>query len=347
MKRITLSTTKTYDVIIQPGALSRIGSLLKEKYSSGKVCVIADSTAGSLYAKEVMHSLAEEGFTPCQILFPAGEHSKNLTTYANIVEAMASENLTRSDVVLALGGGVVSDLAGFAAGTYMRGIDLVQVPTTLLSAMDAAVGGKSAVNLLNGKNLAGVFWHPSLVICDTETFKNLPESQIQDALAEAVKSAVVSDSTLIPKILERDLEYILERCLSIKKSLVEVDEKDTSIRQLLGFGHTIGHGIEKLSAYSISHGKAVAKGMVAEARAAYMMGYTQTDISGELISILNKIGIDTNLACSAEDLYHFALMDKKIQNGFITMVIPESIGKCTLKKISLSELERFIEAACQ
>ena len=178
-----------------------------------------------------------------------------------------------------------------------------------------------------------------------DTLRSEPEGRIRDGLSEALKHAVISDSSLVPRILERDYEYIIGRCLSIKKSLVEVDELDTGLRQLLNFGHTIAHGIEKLSAYSVTHGQAVAKGMVGEARAAYAMGYTSRDISGELAELLQQIGHDTSLNYDPEDLYRLALMDKKIKNGMINMIIPESIGKCTLRRISLKELRSFIEAA--
>ena len=346
MKRISITVPTSYDIIIESGALSRVGEFLSELYSPRKVCIIADSTAGSLYSDTVKASLRESGFTPSCVLFPAGEHSKNLTTYANVLEALASENLSRSDVVLSLGGGVATDIAGFVAGTYMRGIDLVHIPTTLLSAMDATIGGKAGVNLLQGKNLVGIFWEPRMVICDPETFKNLRETQIQDALAEGIKNAVISDASLISKIQAGDLEYMLERSLSIKKSLVEVDSNDKGLRQLLNFGHTVGHCIEKASSYSISHGQAVAIGMVAEAKAAFAMGYTNTDISGELADILKGLGLPTELRYSADELYEFALIDKKTYNGMIAPSIPESLGKCTLKKVTIAELSGFFNCAC-
>ncbi|MBO4235107.1 MAG: 3-dehydroquinate synthase [Firmicutes bacterium] len=346
MKRISITVPTSYDIIIDSGALSRVGGFLKELYSPRKVCIIADSNAGSLYSETVITSLRDSGFTPSRVLFPAGEHSKNLTTCANVLEALASENLSRSDVVLSLGGGVTTDIAGFVAGTYMRGIDLVHVPTTLLSAMDATIGGKAGVNLLQGKNLAGLFWPPRMVICDPDTFKNLREPQIQDALAEGIKNAVISDASMIPKIQAGDFEYMLERSLSIKKSLVEVDSNDKGLRQLLNFGHTIGHCIEKASSYSVSHGQAVSIGMVAESKAAFAMGYTNNDISGELTKILEGLGLPTTLRYSAEELYTFALIDKKISDGMIALTIPESIGKCTLKKVTLAELSEFFNRAC-
>jgi 3-dehydroquinate synthase len=309
--------------------------------------VITDSTVNHLYAQVVMTSLMESGYQTSKIVFPSGEHSKNLNTYANIMEALAEEGLTRSDAIVALGGGVVGDLAGFVASTYMRGIRYVQVPTTYIAAVDASVGGKTSINLLSGKNLAGVFWQPSLVFCDYKTFDSLPQVKLLDGIGEAVKCAAVSEASLLPHIIDGDFPYVIERCVSIKKSFVEADEQDKGLRQLLNFGHTIGHGLEKLSAFSITHGQGVAKGMVAEARGAYKMGLTPCDISGELESVLTDLGFDLSINYSADDLYQFALTDTKISGDTMTIVIPESLGKCRLQKISMSELRRFIHLSLE
>ena len=292
--------------------------------------------------KFVMTSLMEHGYQTSKIVFPAGEHSKNLTTYSNILEAMADEGLTRSDAVVALGGGVVGDLAGFAAATYMRGIPYIQIHTTYMAAIDASVGGKTGINLLCGKNLAGAFWQPSMVFCDYHTFDSLPPAKLMDGIAEAVKCAAVSEESLLPHIRKKDYEYVIERCVSIKKSIVEADERDTGLRQILNFGHTVGHGIEKLSSFSVSHGQAVAKGLIVEARAAYRFGLAPVDIASPLQDILAEMGFDLSVDYSPEEIYQYALMDKKIMGDRITMVIPESLGKCRLHKISLSELQKFI-----
>ena len=255
---------------------------------------------------------------------------------------MADEGLTRSDAVVALGGGVVGDLAGFAAATYMRGIPYIQIPTTYMAAIDASVGGKTGINLLCGKNLAGAFWQPSMVFCDYHTFDSLPPAKLMDGIAEAVKCAAVSEESLLPHIRKKDYEYVIERCVSIKKSIVEADERDTGLRQILNFGHTVGHGIEKLSSFSVSHGQAVAKGLIVEARAAYRFGLAPVDIASPLQDILAEMGFDLSVDYSPEEIYQYALMDKKIMGDRITMVIPESLGKCRLHKISLSELQKFI-----
>lgn len=343
MKKFVVSTDFPYEIIIGEDIIKNVGAYVRQCIPPCRLCVITDSTVNRAYAQVVVTSLMEAGYQTSKIVFPAGEHSKNLTTYSNILESMADEGLTRSDGVVALGGGVVGDLAGFVAATYMRGISYVQVPTTYMSAIDASVGGKTGINLLCGKNLAGAFWQPSLVVCDYKTFDSLPPVKLLDGVAEAVKCAVISEASLIPRIQAGDYEYVIERCVSIKKSVVEADERDTGLRQLLNFGHTVGHGIEKLSAFSVSHGQAVAKGLIVESRAAYRMGLTEADIAPELSALFEGLGFDLSIGYSADELYHYALMDKKISGDKISMVIPDSIGKCRLQKISLSELKRFVE----
>ncbi|MGN0658147.1 MAG: 3-dehydroquinate synthase [Emergencia sp.] len=343
MKKFVVTTDKSYDILIGENIIGDVGAYIAQCIPPCRICVITDSTVNNTYAQVVMTSLMEHGYQTSKIVFPSGEHSKNLITYSNIMEALADEGLTRSDAIVALGGGVVGDLAGFAAATYMRGISYVQIPTTYMAAIDSSVGGKTSVNLQCGKNLAGVFWQPDLVVCDYRTFDSLPPGKLLDGISEAVKCAVVAESSLLPHILDHDYEYVIERCVSIKKSVVEADECDRGLRQILNFGHTVGHGLEKLSAYSITHGQAVAKGMVAESRAAYRMGLTDADISARLADILSGLGLDLSLDYSSDDLYHYALMDKKICGDKITMVIPESVGKCRLQKISLSELKEFIQ----
>ncbi len=342
MKKFAVSTARPYDIIIGKNILEKAGAYINTCLPPCRLCIITDSTVNSIYAQVVMTSLMEHGYQTSKIVFPAGEHSKNLTTYSNILEAMADEGLTRSDAVVALGGGVVGDLAGFAAATYMRGIPYIQIPTTYMAAIDASVGGKTGINLLCGKNLSGAFWQPSMVFCDYHTFDSLPPAKLMDGIAEAVKCAAVSEESLLPHIRKKDYEYVIERCVSIKKSIVEADERDTGLRQILNFGHTVGHGIEKLSSFSVSHGQAVAKGLIVEARAAYRFGLAPVDIASPLQDILAEMGFDLSVDYSPEEIYQYALMDKKIMGDKITMVIPESLGKCRLHKISLSELQKFI-----
>lgn len=344
MTTLTVSTSKPYDIKIGRGSLEQTGSYMASIFDPCKVAVLTDSIVDGYYADSLLAQLRANGFSADKILFPGGEHSKNAGTYVNILEALAADGLSRSDVILALGGGVVSDLAGFVAGTYLRGLPYVVVPTTFQGAIDAAIGGKTGINLNSGKNLAGVIWQPSLVVCDPDTFQTLPAATMLDGIAEAVKYAVISEASLIDKILAGDYAYVLERCVSIKKSLVEVDERDRGLRHILNFGHTIGHGIEKLTSYRISHGRAVAKGMIAESLGAYRTGLAPRDISGDLSDLLEALGFDVSLTYDASRLCQLALNDKKIAEGKITMIIPESIGKCHLKKLALDELFELITA---
>ncbi len=347
MKKFVVSTDRSSEILIGKDFLRNAGAYISSCIPPCHLCIITDSTVNNIYSQVVMTSLMEHGYRTSKIVFPSGEHSKNLNTYSNILEALADESLNRSDGIVALGGGVVGDMAGFTAATYMRGISYVQIPTTYLAAVDASIGGKTGINLLSGKNLVGAFWQPSMVLCDCKTFDSLPPAKLQDGIAEAVKCAAVSEASLIPHIQSHHYEYVIERCVSIKKSFVEADERDMGLRQILNFGHTIAHGIEKITSYGVSHGQAVAKGMIIEARAAYKMGLTDTDISDELTDILISMGFNPVSCSKVEELYRYALMDKKITGDKITMVIPETLGKCRLQKITLSELKQFIQAGIE
>jgi 3-dehydroquinate synthase len=324
------------------GLLAQTGALMAEQLKPCKVCLITDSRVNGIYAQVVMTSLMEHGFQASKIVFPEGEHSKGITSFMNILEALSEENLSRSDMIVALGGGVVGDLSGFTAATYLRGIRYIQVPTTYLAAVDSSVGGKTGINLRTGKNLAGAFWQPSMVICDYKTFDTLENSELLNGAAEAIKSGMIMEAGLIDKVLARDYEHVIGRCISIKKSIVEADERDTGMRQLLNFGHTVGHSLEKLSAYKISHGHAVARGMVVESRAAFRMGLTEFDASPYLKETLERCGFDLSIPFPVEDILRYALNDKKISGDSIAMVIPEAVGKCRLQKIPLSELGQFL-----
>lgn len=342
MEKFRVSASSEYDIYIGSCIINNIGSYINDILPPCKICLITDSNVNSLYSQVVISSLMEAGFQTVKIVFPAGEHSKNLSTYTNIVSALAEEGITRSDSIISLGGGVVSDIAGFVASTYMRGISYIHIPTTLLSSIDASVSGKTSINLPNGKNLIGSFWQPSLVVCDTKLFETLDAHQLQDGMAEAVKSAVVSEASLLGHIYKNEIDYIVKRCISIRKSFVEADERDTGIRQLLNFGHTIGHAVEKLSSYNIPHGQAIATGMIIEARAAYRMGLTNTDISYDLSNIFSSIGFNTQLPSYDDTLYQLTLKDKKICNNNITVIVPEEIGKATLQKLPINMLKEYI-----
>ena len=342
MNKITINTNPSYDVIIEDNLLNSVDKYILEYISPCKVCIITDSTVNSLYANKVKFNMEKSGFITSKVVFPPGEHSKSLANYSNIIEAIGNEGLTKSDCIIALGGGVVGDLAGFVASSYMRGIKYIQIPTSYLAALDSSVGGKTGINLLRGKNLVGSFWNPLLVLCDPTVFNTLPTVKRMDGIAEAVKNAVVTDKNLLEPIKTNSYTYVIERCVSIKKSIVEADQYEESLRQLLSFGHLIGHAIEKLSGYSVSHGHAIAAGMVFEARAAYKMGLTDNDITQELTELLDDLGFITSINYSIDDLYEYAIMSKRINKNMINIVIPIEIGKCKLAKLELSRLKEYL-----
>jgi len=270
-----------------------------------------------------------------------------MQTLSDALEFLAAEQLTREDCVLALGGGVVGDLAGFAAGCYLRGIHYVQVPTTLLAAVDSAVGGKTGIDLSAGKNLAGLFWQPSAVICSTDCLATLPEETFLDGVVEAIKTGVLSDEALYTLIeqglIEENLEGIIASCVAYKAGVVEADEREGNTRKYLNLGHTIGHAIEACSGYTISHGRAVAAGLAMISRAAVAMGFCDELAARRIIELLSKLGLPTDTEFSTEELAQAALHDKKRSGNRLTLVLPTSIGSCVLHDIDMGELPKVIE----
>ena len=334
-----------YDVKIGPGLLDECGNLALEALGKRRTAVITDSNVQKLYLGRLVSSLERAGMEPCSFVFPAGEGSKNMNTLAEALEFMAGNGISRGDCVIALGGGVTGDLAGFAAGCYMRGIPFVQIPTTLLAAVDSSVGGKTAVDLPSGKNLAGLFHQPSLVICDTDCLETLPEHERLSGLAEAVKTAILSGN--IPELLEKngyvDMAEVIARCVAYKGGVVERDEKEKNERKLLNLGHTVAHGAELLSGYTISHGFAVAAGTAVIARASARMGWCSVDTARRIVAALSRNGLPTGVRYDAAQLAHAALSDKKRRGDSLTLVIPSKIGACTLKDVPVSQLAEIIE----
>lgn len=348
MKTITVSASKEYQVLIGRGLLSQLGMHVAALKKPGKAAIISDSNVWPLYGAAVETSLLSSGFETVHYCFPAGEASKNANTYLHIVDFLASHQLTRSDVIIALGGGVVGDVTGFAAATFLRGISYIQVPTTLLAMVDSSVGGKTAIDLPAGKNLVGAFYQPSLVLCDTDTLSSLPTEIFRDGCAEVIKYGVLYDTTLFAHLslygLDFDREMVIARCVELKRNVVMEDEFDTGARQKLNLGHTIGHGIEAQSNFTISHGKAVAIGMAIVAKAGCAFGICDADIYKQILSVLEKFSLPTAASFSAEQLYTSALSDKKRSGSFVNLIIPEAIGCCIIRPMPVSQLQSFIEA---
>lgn len=346
MKKVHVMASTEYDVLIGKNLLSSCGQLIKEVMPISKVAIISDDKVYGLYGDTVKKSIENAGYMTEVYTFKNGEKSKNITTYTEILEFLAESGLTRSDFVVALGGGVTGDMAGFAAASYLRGIKFVQIPTTFLAAIDSSVGGKTGVNLNAGKNLVGAFHQPSLVICDTNTFETLSEENFADGVAEAIKYGMIEKPELLEKLSGdyiNEIDDIVELCVSIKRDVVAEDEFEGGVRKLLNFGHTIGHGVEKCSNYAVTHGHGVAIGMSIITKAAESLGICEKGMSEKLDNLISKCGLPTKSPYSAQELYKVALSDKKRSGDSITVVLPESEGKCILKKITVDELLEYIK----
>ncbi len=349
MQTVTVSTSRTYPVHIGSGILAQSGALISEVSAAQTCAVITDSTVGPLYADTVCRSLEQAGVQPHLYTFPAGETSKNLTTYGQILDFLAQRKLTRSDLIVALGGGVTGDMAGFAAATYQRGVDYIQIPTTFLAASDSSVGGKTAVDLPSGKNLVGAFWQPRLVLCDTDTFRTLPAETFADGAAETVKHALIADSDFFHFLMSNDIRQHMERVVrqnvEIKASVVAEDELESGKRKLLNFGHTLGHAIESCSGLTITHGHAVAIGMVLAARAGEKLGLSPGGTLEAVLSCCQRFALPTVCPYSAEDIYRAATGDKKRSGGHIDVVVLEAIGSAKTVRLDMTGLREFVEAA--
>ncbi len=341
MERIKVNASLNYDVVVGNGILEQSGELVADIIKPCKAIIVTDDLVASLYLEKVKKSFENSGFEVSAYIFPNGERSKNIETLTSILEYAADEHITRSDIFVALGGGVVGDITGFAAATFMRGIRFVQIPTTFLADIDSSVGGKTAVNLKNGKNLCGAFHQPSIVICDTDCLKTLSYETFLDGVAEAIKYAVLKDETLIG-LIETDLNAAIVECIEIKRDIVAEDEFENGSRKLLNLGHTLGHAIEALSGFSITHGHAVAIGMVIASRGGEKIGITEMGTTNRIVSVLEHFGLPFDCEYTPEELVSVALGDKKRDGNNITIVVPQTIGKCKLCKIPVGELKAFI-----
>ena len=349
MQTVSIRTGRPYSAHIGSGLLHRAGELIGAVTSSRRCVVVSDSTVAPLYAGRLLASLSDAGFTVRSVVIPAGEQHKTLAACGDLLSFFAESGLTRSDFAIALGGGVVGDITGFAAAVYQRGIDIVQIPTTLLAACDASVGGKTAVDLPEGKNLAGAFHQPLLVLCDTDTFHTLPPAVFAEGMAEAAKHALIADRAFFRFLTENDIHHdfteLVCRNMEIKASVVAKDEREHGQRRILNFGHTMGHAIEKLSGYAIPHGEAVAIGMVLAARGAERLGYSPAGTTETVCGLMARFHLPTRCPYSAEELFTAAAADKKRDGDRIHFIILKEIGAAGILPLSMDELRAFTEAA--
>ena len=348
MKTVQVAASRQYDALIGRGLLQSAGAQIRGVTSASAIMIVSDDAVWPLYGETVQKSLEAAGFRVCSFVFPHGESSKSAATYLRLLDALAAQQLTRTDALVALGGGVAGDLTGFAASTYLRGLGFIQIPTTLLAMVDSSVGGKTALDLPAGKNLVGTFYQPWLVLCDPDCLQTLPEDIFRDGCAEVIKYAVLGNAPFfddLSSVPARDqLEHIIETCVRMKRDIVSQDEFDRGTRQLLNLGHTFGHGIEACSGFSVSHGSAVAIGMAMMARAAVSYGLCSAETRDAIVSILRQYGLSTDCDYPAEEMLRTVVHDKKSSGSSINLIVPTQIGSCQIRKTPASELLAWLKA---
>lgn len=349
---IDIKASAEYEIEIKKHLLDETGSRISRIFRHTKVCVITDENVNRLYCDKTKSSLKASGFDVHSLVFPAGESAKSLNNLNRILRYLASEGFTRSDFLIALGGGVIGDLTGFAAAVYMRGIPYIQMPTSLLAMVDSSVGGKTAVDLPEGKNLVGAFWQPSAIYVDTACLDTLNQEQLRSGISEIIKAGVISDPVLFslfekhdPKDFRAFAEDAIIKAINVKKEIVESDEKENGIRKILNLGHTAGHAVEKLSGYRVSHGQAVAAGTMIAAGMAKAGGWAEEDLTERLFLIYDRYGFKTDYGYPPCELAKAALSDKKRRGEIISLVIPLRLGKVTVKDIHISRLEDLFAAS--
>ena len=353
MKTLTVDLPgRAYDIRIQRGLLDQAGAHIRAVLPrASRLFVVTDTNVLPLYHARVRDALREAGFQTQACAVPAGEASKSAGQLSDLWERMMAFGLTRTDAVVALGGGVVGDLAGFAAATVLRGVDFVQIPTTLLAQVDSSVGGKVAIDLQAGKNLAGAFWQPKLVLMDPDTLDTLDDRTFADGMAEVLKYGCIFDRAFFDLLAGRpsrgalmaDIESILYTCCDLKRSVVIRDERDTGERMLLNFGHTLGHAYELAGHYETwTHGQAVAAGMVLAARLGAELGVTPAEVPGQVEAAVAALGLPTRIDCTHADYAAAIGLDKKGAGEDITLILLEALGRAIPHKMPKAELLKLL-----
>ena len=331
----------SYEITIANLSLSRVGKIIKPLVKGTRAFIVTDENVAGHYLLRVTQSLESAGFRTDSCVLPAGEESKSQASLFTLYDRFHDFGITRSDLIVALGGGVIGDLAGFAAATFLRGIPLIQVPTTLLAQVDSSVGGKTAIDMPYGKNLVGAFYHPLAVIMDPGVLATLPRTVMNDGMAEVIKYGCIRDAALFEQVESNrmDLEWVLERCIRIKTTVVAKDERDTGERMLLNFGHTIGHAIEKVASFKdFTHGQAVAAGMVVACRIGERLGVTREGTSKKVKACIEKYGLPTECTLPIDEILTAIRSDKKTLSDKIYFVLLKDIGEGLLYPMSLGLL---------
>lgn len=354
MNTLQVDTSRPYQIKIARGLLPHAGQLCREALPRArKLAVVTDSNVLPLYLEQVAGSLKDAGFQVQCLTVPAGEGAKCAEQLVILWEKMMQSGMTRTDAVVALGGGVVGDLAGFAAATILRGVDFIQIPTTLLAQVDSSVGGKVAVDLDHGKNLAGAFWQPKLVLMDPDTLDTLDDKTFADGMAEVIKYGCIADAAFFDHLtahpsrlaITSDIESVLYICCDIKRIVVEEDELDTGHRMLLNFGHTIGHAYELAGHYETwTHGQAVAAGMVMAAKLGVSLGVTPVDVPARVVALCAAFGLPTAIPCDIQTYTAAICRDKKGAGADISVILLEELGRAVVHKLPKVQLVRLLNS---
>lgn len=352
MKKLNVNIPgKDYTIYIENGSLNDLGENIKKIFGGEKIAVITDDNVNRLYGKRIRASLEEYGFIMKVITVAPGENSKSMETLKHLYNELLDFSMTRSSLILAFGGGVIGDLAGFSASTFLRGIPFIQIPTSLLAQIDSSVGGKVAINLEKGKNLVGNFYQPRAVFIDPDLLGTLSTRYFHDGMGEIIKYGCIKDIELFEKLslykTEKEfflaIEEIIYRCIDIKREIIERDEMDIGERMLLNFGHTLGHGIEQSYNFEYSHGEAVAIGMYNITKKSEEMGLTKHGTSDIIKNLLEKYKLPHKMPdINPDELIRIIALDKKIQGNYINIVLLEKIGNAYIKKIQIKNIEQFI-----
>lgn len=346
---LTVQTAKPYSILLERGLLAQTGKHCLPLFSTGtRAMVISDSNVFPLYGETVMDSLRQAGYEACSCVFPAGEQSKLLSTVETFFRALGENGFTRSDFIVALGGGVTGDMAGFAAATFLRGIDFVQIPTTLLAQVDSSVGGKTGVDLPFGKNLVGAFHQPRLVLIDPDTLSTLPPHFFADGMGEVIKYGCIRRPALFKYLMEEDarehLEEVIYECVDCKRQVVEADALDKGERMILNFGHTLGHALEKLHGFSgLSHGEAVGIGMVLIAKAGERAGLTAPGTSEKIAALLERYHLPTETDRNMDELAKATALDKKSAGKNLRLILLHEIGDAYIYTLPREDLGNFLK----
>lgn len=347
--KIRINTGDGYDYILERQILEKAGSLLSDQFDPCKVCIITDMNVHKLYTHILEKSLSEYGFDVYKIALPPGETLKTLETYDKIVNTLASEGFSRSDIIIGLGGGTIGDISGFIASSFHRGMNLVLAPTTLVAAVDSSIGSKNAINLHSGKNQIGSFKDPVAVLFDIACLETLEKPEVISGVAEILKAGLIADPELVDLLLETDkfdlgkvIVQAIERSIMVKKDIIEQDKFDEGIRALLNLGHTTGHAIENLSGYITTHGEAVALGMLIEAKGTAALGMTDAKVPLTIEKIMDKYGINTFCLYMADDIVKVARSDKKKHGDLISFPYLRDIGDAEIAELTWVELGEII-----